>query len=86
MWKKGWISLIRFYQIYISPLKGPSCRFYPTCSSYAIEAIQKHGAWKGWMLAIRRIVKCHPWHPGGVDLVPDPEDKASKSVVKTLRK
>lgn len=86
MWKKGWISLIRFYQIYISPLKGPSCRFYPTCSAYAIEAIQKHGAWKGWILAIRRILKCHPWHPGGVDFVPDPEDKQSRSLVKTLKK
>lgn len=86
MWKKGWISLIRFYQIYISPLKGPTCRFYPTCSSYAIEAIQKHGAFRGWILAIRRILKCHPWHPGGVDFVPDPKDKASKSLVRTLKK
>ena len=64
------ILCIRFYQIYISPLKPPTCRFYPTCSAYAIEAIQKKGPVKGTWLAIKRIAKCHPFHPGGYDPVP----------------
>lgn len=72
----GWLlqhlllGLVRFYQLFISPLKPPSCRFYPTCSSYAIEALKVHGPLKGSWLAIKRIGKCHPLHPGGVDLVP----------------
>lgn len=61
---------IRFYQIFISPLNPPTCRFYPTCSAYAIEAIQKKGPVKGTWLAIKRIAKCHPFHPGGYDPVP----------------
>lgn len=61
---------IRFYQIFISPLKPPTCRFYPTCSAYAIEAIQKKGPVKGTWLASKRIAKCHPFHPGGYDPVP----------------
>lgn len=61
---------IRFYQIFISPLKPPTCRFYPTCSAYAIEAIQKKGPVNGTWLAIKRIAKCHPFHPGGYDPVP----------------
>lgn len=64
------ILCIRFYQIFISPLKPPTCRFYPTCSAYAIEAIQKNGPVKGTWLAIKRIAKCHPFHPGGYDPVP----------------
>ena len=64
------ILCIRFYQIFISPLKPPSCRFYPTCSAYAIEAIQKKGPVKGTWLAIKRIAKCHPFHSGGYDPVP----------------
>ncbi len=67
---KALIALIRFYQKAISPLKGPTCRFYPTCSSYAIEAINKHGAFKGGILATKRILKCHPLHEGGYDPVP----------------
>ena len=65
------IGLIRFYQKIISPLTPPSCRFYPTCSHYGLEAVQKHGALKGGWLAIKRIGKCHPFHPGGFDPVPD---------------
>jgi len=61
---------IRFYRKFISPLKPPTCRFYPTCSAYALEAIEVHGAAKGSYLAARRILKCHPFHPGGIDRVP----------------
>ena len=61
---------IRFYQICISPLLGPSCRFTPTCSEYARQAILKHGPFKGLYLAIRRILRCHPWGGSGYDPVP----------------
>ena len=64
------LFLIRFYQVAISPLKPPSCRFTPTCSQYAIEAIKKHGPFKGLYLAIRRILRCHPWGGSGYDPVP----------------
>lgn len=70
MLKKVFIALIRFYQKVISPLKPPSCRFYPTCSHYGLEAIQRFGAIKGGWLTIKRILKCQPFHPGGVDPVP----------------
>ena len=60
---------IRFYQLFISQLFPPTCRFYPTCSQYAIEAIRKKGALKGGWLAVKRIAKCHPFHPGGYDPV-----------------
>lgn len=63
-------GLIMAYRKLISPLLPPSCRFYPTCSVYALEAIQKHGALKGLYLAVRRILRCHPWNPGGYDPVP----------------
>lgn len=71
MLKKVFISFIRFYQIVISPLKPPSCRFYPTCSHYGLEAVQRFGAIKGGWLTIKRILKCHPFHPGGLDPVPE---------------
>ena len=61
---------IKLYQILLSPLIGPSCRFNPTCSNYAIEAINKHGPFKGLWLAIKRISKCHPWGDSGHDPVP----------------
>lgn len=67
--KKLLIGTIRLYQRYLSPLKKPSCRFYPTCSQYAIDAISQKGVWRGSLLAIRRICKCHPFHPGGYDPV-----------------
>ncbi|MFS0690926.1 membrane protein insertion efficiency factor YidD [Sporosarcina sp. 179-K 8C2 HS] len=69
------IGIITIYQKIISPLTPPSCRFYPTCSHYGVEAIQKHGALKGAWLTIRRILKCHPFHEGGFDPVPDKTDK-----------
>lgn len=64
------IVLVRAYQIVLSPYLGPRCRFYPTCSHYTITALQRYGALKGGWLALRRIGRCHPWHPGGVDPVP----------------
>ena len=71
MLKKAFIALIRFYQTVISPLKPPTCRFYPTCSHYGLEAVQRFGALKGGYLTIKRILKCHPFHPGGIDPVPE---------------
>ncbi|ARK23977.1 membrane protein insertion efficiency factor YidD [Sporosarcina sp. P37] len=68
--KKVLVALIRFYQKFISPLSAPSCRFYPTCSHYGVEAIETHGALKGTWLAVKRILKCHPLHKGGFDPVP----------------
>ena len=75
MFKKAFISLIRFYQVVISPLKAPSCRFYPTCSHYGMEAIQRFGALKGGWLTVKRIAKCHPFHPGGLDPVPEKKNR-----------
>ncbi len=63
-------GIIRVYQRAISPLLRPSCRFSPTCSTYAYEAIGKHGPWRGIYLATRRLMRCHPFHPGGYDPVP----------------
>ncbi|WML40927.1 membrane protein insertion efficiency factor YidD [Neobacillus sp. OS1-2] len=71
MLKKIFLAIIRFYQVAISPLKPPTCRFYPTCSHYGFEAVQRFGAVKGGWLAIKRILKCHPFHPGGFDPVPE---------------
>ncbi|HRD50418.1 MAG: membrane protein insertion efficiency factor YidD [Candidatus Competibacter sp.] len=69
------IALIRIYQMGISPVLGNHCRFYPSCSQYACEALERHGALRGGWLAIRRVLRCHPWHPGGVDPVPEPPSK-----------
>src|SRR5215212_5616306 len=72
MIKRAVLAVIGFYSRAISPALPPRCRFYPTCSAYAAEAIERHGALRGTGLALRRLVKCAPWHPGGVDLVPGP--------------
>lgn len=64
------IFLIRFYRAYISPLKPPCCRFTPTCSEYALEAVKRYGPWKGMWLSVKRIAKCHPFHKGGYDPLP----------------
>ncbi|TMI77304.1 MAG: membrane protein insertion efficiency factor YidD [Bacillati bacterium ANGP1] len=64
------LVLIRAYQRFISPYTPPSCRFSPSCSSYAAEAIARHGPWRGARLAVRRLLRCHPWNPGGYDPVP----------------
>ncbi|MCG8566664.1 MAG: membrane protein insertion efficiency factor YidD [Desulfobacterales bacterium] len=61
---------IKFYQIFISPLLGANCRFHPTCSAYAVEAVEKYGSLKGGLLAARRVLRCHPFHAGGYDPVP----------------
>ena len=68
--RKILIWLIRAYQLLISPLFGNHCRFYPSCSQYAVEAINRYGVLMGGWLALRRVLRCHPWHPGGVDPVP----------------
>ncbi len=70
MGKRVLIGAIRLYQRVVSPLLPRSCRFYPSCSSYALEAIERHGSWRGVVLAVRRIARCHPLHPGGYDPVP----------------
>lgn len=64
------LVLVRLYQRLVSPLLPPSCRFSPTCSQYAAEAIERHGALRGAWLALARVARCHPWHPGGFDPVP----------------
>ncbi|MBO8458131.1 MAG: membrane protein insertion efficiency factor YidD [Spirochaetes bacterium] len=64
------LSGIRFYQLFISPLFPSSCRFYPTCSAYALEAIKKYGPYKGFLMAVKRILRCHPLNKGGYDPVP----------------
>jgi putative membrane protein insertion efficiency factor len=71
------IGLITLYRWFVSPLLGPSCRFHPTCSCYAQEAVQRHGAVRGSWLAVRRIGRCHPWNPGGYDPVPDDARQSS---------
>lgn len=72
------LMLIRGYQRFISPFTPPRCRFHPTCSQYALEALQQHGALKGCWLSLKRLLKCHPLHPGGIDLVPEPKRKTRK--------
>ena len=64
------VGLVRAYQWVLSPLLPPSCRFYPSCSAYAVTALERHGAAKGSWLAVRRLARCHPFHPGGIDPVP----------------
>lgn len=69
------VWLLRGYQLLLSPLLGQKCRFYPTCSNYAIQALRVHGAARGSLLAARRVCRCHPWNPGGVDFVPPASDR-----------
>jgi uncharacterized protein len=63
-------AFIRTYQLVLSPLWGPRCRFYPSCSQYGLEAVEAHGAFRGTWLTLKRISRCHPWHDGGFDPVP----------------
>lgn len=69
MFKKFTLNLITTYRRFISPLKAPTCRFHPSCSDYAFQAIDKYGLGKGLILSIRRLCRCHPYHPGGYDPV-----------------
>ena len=69
--RTGLLGAIRFYQRAISPALPPRCRFYPTCSAYAVEAIERHGAARGIWLSALRLIKCAPWHPGGYDPLPE---------------
>ncbi|PFG34734.1 membrane protein insertion efficiency factor YidD [Sanguibacter antarcticus] len=73
------VAAARVYQRFVSPLSGPRCRFYPSCSSYAITAVEKHGALKGTWLAAHRLIRCNPWNPGGVDDVPEPTPRPSST-------
>jgi putative membrane protein insertion efficiency factor len=67
--KKILIFIINIYRRFISPIKTGKCRFYPTCSEYAVQSIEKYGAAKGMLMAVKRVLKCHPFHPGGYDPV-----------------
>ena len=71
------LLLVRGYQLLISPMIAPRCRFYPSCSAYAVQALQTHGPIRGTWLSARRLGRCHPWNPGGVDLVPPRKGSAS---------
>lgn len=64
------LALVAAYRYLLSPMLGRSCRFFPTCSEYAMEALERHGALRGTWLTVRRVARCHPWHPGGYDPVP----------------
>lgn len=68
------VGVLTVYRLLVSPMYGQTCRFYPSCSAYALEAVQRHGAAKGSWLAVRRLGRCHPWNPGGVDPVPPTTD------------
>jgi uncharacterized protein len=75
--KRLLVLLVRGYQLFVSPFLGPRCRFYPSCSAYAVTALQTHGALRGSWLAVRRLGRCHPWNPGGVDHVPPARPRRS---------
>ncbi|RME25359.1 MAG: membrane protein insertion efficiency factor YidD [Candidatus Zixiibacteriota bacterium] len=74
------LALIYLYRYTLSPVLGNSCRFYPTCSHYAEEALKRHGVWHGSILSLKRLLKCHPWHPGGWDPVPPQDDHPTNSI------
>ncbi|MET3682245.1 putative membrane protein insertion efficiency factor [Alkalibacillus flavidus] len=74
--KRIMIGIIKLYQRFISPMLGPTCRFHPTCSSYSLTAFERFGVFKGFYLSVKRILKCHPFHPGGFDPVPEKDDKS----------
>lgn len=73
------IWLLKGYRFAISPLYGQVCRYHPTCSAYALEAVETHGAVRGTWLAARRVARCHPWAAGGLDPVPAPNDRTRKN-------
>ena len=73
------VGLIKVYRTVLSPMLGPKCRYTPSCSAYAIEAVEQHGAWHGGVLAVKRILRCHPWGGSGYDPVPNRETKTKDS-------
>ncbi len=79
----GWllVGLLTAYQQFVSPLLGPRCRFYPSCSAYALEAVRVHGALRGSWLAVRRLSRCHPFHAGGIDPVPGTDREQGSATV-----
>jgi putative membrane protein insertion efficiency factor len=77
------IGLLKAYRFAISPLYGQVCRYYPTCSAYALQAVEVHGAARGSWLAVRRVLRCHPWAAGGVDHVP-PATRPDSSIRRTV--
>lgn len=79
----GWllVGLLTAYKRFVSPLLGPRCRFYPSCSAYALEAVQVHGALRGSWLAVRRLSRCHPFHAGGIDPVPGADREQGTATV-----
>lgn len=78
------IGLLKAYRFAISPLYGQVCRYHPTCSAYALEAVQTHGAVRGTWLAMRRVARCHPWAAGGLDPVPPPKNRRSSTPTSSL--
>ena len=78
------MALVRVYQLFVSPLFAGSCRFYPSCSAYGLQALRVHGAMRGTWLTVRRLLRCHPWNPGGVDEVPTkgnhPHDHEARAI------
>ena len=79
------LAVVRFYRTAISPALPPSCRYTPSCSAYALEALERHGAGRGSWLALRRLLRCHPFHAGGHDPVPPPVGSAEKVTTVTRR-
>lgn len=80
------MKAVSFYRRWISPALPGSCRFHPTCSAYAHRALEVYGAGKGLLLTAERLVKCHPFHPGGYDPVPDPRDRAAHEAARSSEK
>ncbi|MGW1682708.1 membrane protein insertion efficiency factor YidD [Saccharopolyspora sp. NPDC002376] len=84
----AWVLLgpVHVYRKVISPLLPPMCRFYPSCSTYAVEALTTHGLFRGGWLTLRRLVRCGPWHPGGIDPVPPPRERTARTPARAPEK
>jgi putative membrane protein insertion efficiency factor len=82
--RRAVVLCLRLYRLVISPLYGPTCRFYPSCSEYALIAVDRHGVIRGGWLAVRRLLRCHPWNPGGVDPVPPLKGAATTEASSTV--